>query len=203
LEKIMPDANRIFSRGNWVVHPHYGVGKVQKIKKKKINGNRKKFYRIESDDTIYWVAVESADESPIRKVASRTSLYRALKILKQKPKKMNFNFKARQNRINKVLAKANLRETTKMVRDLWARSQEDQLNNTELNGLQHGMNSLIQELAIAQDVSTTAASSKLKDILDEQIDEPSKQGSARGLCRFRLCSFKHQGLLIKNQSCPP
>lgn len=178
----MAKTDNDYSKGDWIVHSYYGVGKVKKIEKKKINGKNKKFYRVESDDTIYWIPVERESVSHIRALATRTSLRRALKLLTEKPKEMASNFKTRQSRIKKVLAKGNLRKMLKLVRDLWARGQEKKLSMTELNALRKAMDDLVVEIAVAEDLSNEEASSKLQELLNEQEVEPAK-GSSTSIVR--------------------
>ena len=175
---------KIFTRGSWIVHSSYGVGKVKNIEKKRINGKKKEFYRIEADETTYWIPVKKASESPIRSVASRAYLSRTLSILKREPKRMNSNFKTRQNRIKEVLTTGSLRKMVRLLRDLWARGQDNKLNDTELNALHRIMNNLVVELAVAEGISREKASSKIKKILDQRASEPSKGSSSGVIWQF-------------------
>ncbi len=178
----MATTEKVFSRGDWIVHSYYGVGKVKKIEKKKIDGEKKKFYRVESDMTTYWIPLEGASESHIRAAATRTSLRRALNLLTQKPAEMDAHFKARQSRIEEVLANCNLREMIKLVRDLWARGQVEKLGALELSALQQAMDNLVVEIALAEGICNMEASSKLLGLLSEQTEEPS-MGSSAGVVR--------------------
>jgi CarD family transcriptional regulator len=174
----MTKAEKVFSRGSWIVHSSYGVGKVKKIEKKRINGKKKEFYRIEADETTYWVPVEKASESPIRPVASRAYLSRMLNLLKKESKEMDSNFKIRQNRIKEVLTTCNLRQMVRLLRDLWVRSQEKKLSDTELNALHRVMNNLVVELSIVEGISEQKASSKLREKLGGVASEPSQESSS-------------------------
>lgn len=178
----MATAENDYAKGDWIVHSYYGVGKVKKIEKKKINGERKKFYRVESDASIYWIPVEGASESHIRAIANRATLRQAMNLLKEKPKEMASNFKARQIRIKEVLAKGNLRPMIRLVRDLWGRSQVSNLSMTELNALRQAMENLVVESAVAEGTSNEAATSKLIELLNEHDLEPT-EGSSKGMIR--------------------
>lgn len=178
----MTTAESVFSRGDWIVHSYYGVGEVKKIEKKRINGNKRKFYRVESGDTTYWIPVERAKESHIRALATRTSLRRALGLLKKEPEEMDSNFKERQSRIKEVLAEGKLHATIRLVRDLWARSRVSKLSMAEHNALRRGMENLVVEIAIAEGISNVAASEKLQELLNDQELEATK-GSSTGIVR--------------------
>ena len=171
-----------YSRGDWIVHSYYGVGKVKKIERKMINGEKKKFYRVESDASIYWIPVEGANESHIRALAKASTIRRALNLLKEKPKEMASSFKVRQTRIKEVLAEGNLRPMIRLVRDLWGRSQVSNLSMTELNALRQAMENLVVESAVAEGTSNEVATSKLIELLNEQDLEPT-QGSSKGMVR--------------------
>lgn len=178
----MTTAEKVFSKGDWIVHSYYGVGEVTKVEKKRVNGKNEEFYRVESDDTTYWIPLERAKENHIRALASRTSLRRALSLLKKGPEEMDSNFKVRQSRIKEVLAKGKLRDLIRLVRDLWSRGQDTKLSMTELSALRQAMDNLVVEIAVAEGIENDKASAKLRELLNEQVTEPSK-GSSTGIIR--------------------
>jgi CarD family transcriptional regulator len=180
----MATKENIFARGSWIVHSSYGVGKVKKLEEKEINGKKKEFYRIEADETTYWVPVEKASESPIRPVASRAYLSKMLNLLKKESKEMDSNFKIRQNRIKEVLTTCNLRQMVRLLRDLWVRSKDNKLSDTELNALHRIMNNLVVELSVVEGVSEQKASLKLREKLGMVAPEPSKESSSGVLWQF-------------------
>lgn len=178
----MTTAEKVFSRGDWIVHSYYGVGEVKKVEKKSVNGKNKEFYRVESNNTTYWIPLERAKESHIRALATRTSLRRALALLKKAPEEMDSNYKIRQSRIKEVLASGKLRDLIRLVRDLWARGQDSKLSMTELSALRKAMDNLVVEIAVAEGMEDSEASAKLRELLNDQEVERSK-GSSTGMIR--------------------
>lgn len=176
----MSSAEDAFAKGDWIVHSYYGIGRVKKIEKKRVNGTEQKFYRVVSQDTTYWLPLERAGESHVRALANRTTLRRALRLLTKEPTEMDNNFKTRQKRIREVLANGKLRALIRLVRDLWARGQENKLSMTEVGALRQAMDHLTDEVAVSEGISDEDALSKLTDLLDEQEIEP-KKGSSTGL----------------------
>jgi CarD family transcriptional regulator len=176
----MSSAEDAFAKGDWIVHSYYGIGKVKKIEKKRVNGKEKRFYRVESEDTTYWIPLDRASESHVRALAKRSTLRRALRLLTKEPTEMDSNFKSRQKRIREVLANGKLRSLIRLVRDLWARGQENKLSMTEVGALRQAMDNLTDEVAVAEGISDEDALAKLQKLLEQQDIEP-KKGSSTGL----------------------
>ena len=161
----MTEQDQKFTKGDWIVHPVYGVGMIKRIEWKQLSGEKNKYYRVEADDTTYWVPVEDIEQSRVRKVLSRSGFRKAVRLLEKTPRKMDPNYKKRQNRIREVLSKGSLRPMVRLVRDLWARDRKKSLNETERMALRQGIQTLVGEWAIAENISTEEASAELDKLL--------------------------------------
>ena len=174
-----------FKKGDWIVHPIYGVGKIRKIEKKRINEKKIKYFRVEADETTYWVPVEGIEESRARKVINQSDFQKAVQLLKKAPHDMDSSYKNRQMRIKEVLAEGLLRPTTRLARDLWARSQNNKLNDTERATLRKIMDNLVDEWAVAENISTEEANTNLSTLLNKNPSISSEYKSADPLSRIR------------------
>ena len=162
----MAQESKEFSKGDWVVHPTYGLGMIKKIEKKNLGGRSQEYYRVEAEETAFWIPLEGIEQSRVRKVISRDNFRKAVKLLKKPPKVMDSNFKTRRKRINDVLAEGLLRPTIRLVRDLWAHNQNKRLNDTEKTALRNIMDNLVDEWAVAEGITSEAASNELNRLLD-------------------------------------
>lgn len=155
-----------YTKGEWVVHPAYGVGQVHKKETKKVDGKEIEFYRVEGDQTTYWLHANEPSESNVRRLATSKEVRRALRLLRKPPKEMDSNFRERRKRISEVIAKGSLRSLVRLIRDLWGRKRAKRLSDTEHIALQRSMDRLTAEWAVAESVSPEDAQAELISILD-------------------------------------
>lgn len=160
-----------YSKGEWIVHPAYGVGQVEKKEVKKVDGEEIEFYRVEGDQTTYWLHANQPSESNVRRLSSAKEFRKALKVLKEAPEEMDSNFRERRRVIGEVIAKGSLKALVELIRDLWGRKRAKRLSDTEHIALQRSMDRLTAEWAVAESVSAEDAQAELISILDEQEGE--------------------------------
>lgn len=162
----MAKTNKPYSNGDWLVHPSYGIGQVKKIEKKRIEGRKIKFYRVEGEHSTYWLPVEELEGSRVRRLASRRQFRKAIELLKSAPREMDPDHTKRRSRIKDVMTTGSLRSVVRAIRDLSARNTEKRLSDTERRSLEQFIDGLVEEWAIAEGIEAHAARSELKDMLD-------------------------------------
>ena len=160
---------REYSKGDWLVHPSYGIGQVKKVEKKHIEGKKIEFYRVEGENTTYWLPVGKLEGSRVRSLASRRQFRKAIKLLKKAPRAMDPDHTKRRSRIKEVMTTGSLRSVVRAIRDLSARNSEKRLSDTERRSLEQFIDSLVEEWAIAEEIEMHEARSELKDMLDEGV----------------------------------
>lgn len=158
---------KVFSIGDWVSHPYHGVGKVTDIETKYLSGDESKFYRVETEDSTFWIPVEEAEEGRSRPVVTDKELKETLDVLRGEPEEMAANYRTRQSRIQKIMAKGSLRGIAKMVRDLAARRREKSLNTIERRSYRHFRKSLIDEWSKVEGISEQEVQANLRKLLRE------------------------------------
>lgn len=172
----MTKKRKVFKKGDWLVHPNYGLGKIRKIETKRANGTEIKYFRVEAEDTTFWVPVEGIEDSRVRKVISQSGFKRAVRLLKKPPRKMDPNYKARRKRINEVMSRGLLRPTLRLLRDLWVRNRKNKLSDTEKASFRTIMENLADEWAVAGDMTSEESNAMLTALLDQgQSQESEKQ----------------------------
>ncbi len=175
----MSEADEAFVKGDWIVHPTYGIGQIKRIEKKQIQGQKTRFYRVEREDTTYWLPTEEIGPSRARRLATRAQFRRAIKLLRKAPQEMDPNYKKRQSRIRKVMSKGSLRGVIRVIRDLWARQRKNRLSDTEKRALEQFIDNLVEEWSIAEGISSEEARAELHDLLKDgrsQAEEAAAGG---------------------------
>ena len=157
---------REYEKGDWLVHPSYGIGQVKKIEKKKIEGRKIEFYRVEGENVTYWLPVGELQASRVRRLASKKEFRKAIKLLKRSPKMMDPDHTKRRSRIKDVMATGSLRAVVRTIRDLKARDLEKRLSDTERRSLEQFIDTLVEEWAIAEEIDQHDARTELQTMLD-------------------------------------
>jgi CarD family transcriptional regulator len=156
---------QIFAEGDWIKHPYHGVGQITGLEQKTLGGEEKTFYRVDTDDSTYWIPIEDADESAARLVVSEESLKKSLEILSEEPEIMADHYRARRGRIREVRESGRLTRVAKLVRDLAGRRHRESLNSTERRAYREFRQSLIAEWARVEGISKEKAESRLRKFL--------------------------------------
>ena len=156
----------VYTKGDWLVHPSYGIGQVKKIEKKNIEGSKTEFYRVEGENVTYWLPVGELEASRVRRLSSKKEFRKAIKLLKKTPKAMDPDHTKRRSRIKDVMATGSLRSVVEVVRDLTARDHEKRLSDTERRSLEQFVDTLVEEWAIAEEIEQHEARTELKAMLD-------------------------------------
>lgn len=160
-----------YNPGDWIVHLHHGVGHIAGIEEKELNGDTSTYYKVVTDDSTLWVPLDKAEDRWFRPICSREQFTEIIAILKRPPREMNNNHLARKRRISTVKSDGSLEETARLIRDLWGRRAERQLNNTEETALRRFTERLLREWAVCMDVDEDKARHQMQDILHSSVAE--------------------------------
>jgi RNA polymerase-interacting CarD/CdnL/TRCF family regulator len=158
--------NGEFSIGDWVVHRFHGVGQVSKVEKKKLGGETSEYFRVEGEETVFWIPVENAINERIRPLVTKKELGEAIKVLSKAPRQMEKDFRQRQSRIKLVKSEGSLNSICKIVRDLMGRKREKGLNESEAHALRFFRDLLLNEWAICVDKSMDDVVQQFRQALD-------------------------------------
>ncbi len=171
----MTAKKRVFSSGDWIVHLTHGIGQVRRMEKKTLGGKKKKYFRVENKNCVFWVPVEQTEKCRVRPVASRYQLRKAIKALKEPPREDIFNSKQRQEWIKEVRSNGSLSMICELVRDLSALQDEKSLGENDRRSLDFFKKLLLQEWSICVDMPIEDARDRLHEFLAK--DEALMSGS--------------------------
>lgn len=158
-----------YTTGDWVVHTFYGIGQIEGVEEKDISGDEALYYRIQTDDSIYWMPVDQIGSDLIRRIADEEEIENVITILNRKPKEMASNHKTRKSRIRQTKLLNTPVAFARLVRDLRARQlMKGKLNLHERNEFDQFKKRLAEEWAIATGSTTEKIAKKLENLLNQQ-----------------------------------
>lgn len=108
--------------GDWIVHVDYGLGQIIGQDQKLLAGEERKFLRVETADSLYWILVTNIDTDRIRPIASKNQFRYALDLIRKAPKKLSKSYLNRRKEIIKMLKDVSLYSKVRLIRDLSGRS---------------------------------------------------------------------------------
>lgn len=158
---------KLYAVGDWMVHIAYGVGQVRKLERKSIDGIDRLCYRVRTEDGVFWLPTDNADNERVRPIASPKRIQRALEALQRAPRKMAANFQARRKHIREVSLDGDLKTDLKLVRDLNARQLKKGLNTTEQQAFNTIVKRFLQEWSLSKRIEIQEARQRLNRFLRE------------------------------------
>jgi len=162
-----------YSKGDWIVHAHYGVGQVRGIEKKVLDGENKLFFRVKTFDGVYWLSVVRTDVEYIRPITSEHQIKRALTIIRKPPEKLPENHTHRNKAISDALSDPSLYAKARMIRDLNGKQQMSKLNFTEEDAFLKMKRQLLNEWSVVEDKDHEILQEKLDKALEISVDKMS------------------------------
>ena len=165
----MPSANNKlpFTKGDHVVYPTHGVGKVLGIEKQVIAGFELKVYVIsfEADKMILRVPVEKAKDSGLRKLSTRNKMETAVTTLKGRARAKRTMW---SRRAQEYVAKINSGDPVsiaEVVRDLHRNVGQPDQSFSERQIYESARDRLAYELAAVERIDVEVATEKLEQLL--------------------------------------
>ena len=156
-----------YSEGDWIVHSHYGVGKIQGVEVKSISGEDSSYFRIITNNSTFWVPVDQMDSAVLRPLSTPEGIQEAIDVLHRPAVEMSSNTKIRQSRIQSVRLDNSPTAIARLIRDLRAREREKGvLYSSERSAFQTLRERLIQEWAIVMEADVDDISAELDGLLD-------------------------------------
>ena len=171
----MSDKEIQFKKGEWLVHVTYGVGQIDDIEPMPLSKDKKPCYRVRTKDSTFWLPLENLDSHRVRPLASPERIQRALKTLRQPPKKMASSYKVRQKRIQDVIRDGDLSTDMVLVRDLNDRQFDKGHNETEQRAYNTIVRRFLQEWTLSNDIQIKEARKKLNQFLQESRSKARQQ----------------------------
>jgi len=160
-----------YSKGDWIVHAHHGVGQVKGIEKKVLEGENKVFFRVKTFDGVYWLSVVQTNVEYIRPITSENQIKQALTAIRRPPKQLPKDHNKRGKVIVDALKDPTLLAKARMIRDLNGKQQESRLNFTEEDAFIKMKNQFLDEWSVVQNEDRDVLEEKLEKALQTSVDK--------------------------------
>jgi len=161
--------SQTYSKGDWIVHSHYGTGQIKGIDVRGISGEETQYYRIKTTDSTFWIPIDQIDSEILRPLATPEEIEQAIATLQKPPKQMSSNHKVRQSRIRQAQIENTPHAIAQIIRDLRAyRREKGILNETERSAFRTLKQRLVEEWAIVTSTKTKKVATKLDKLLEPQ-----------------------------------
>jgi RNA polymerase-interacting CarD/CdnL/TRCF family regulator len=161
------ELKEMYSKGDWLVHLMYGPGEIQDIETKSIAGEEQRYYRVQAEDSIFWVPVDISNNERVRPLATSERINRALRVLNEAPDQMGSDHKLRRKRIHEDVLDGKLRSDVQLIRDLAARQRQQGINKSEQDSLERVKIRFLKEWALSMGIDINEAHHRLNQLLQD------------------------------------
>jgi RNA polymerase-interacting CarD/CdnL/TRCF family regulator len=167
--------NQRFEVGDWIVHYYHGVGKVEDIVEKGLDGNQKLYYKVSTKKIDYWIPMEDQGSEHIEPIRSKADFEKALKLIEKKPIPIAEHHKSRKKKIHDRWMIGSLESRAALLRDLYGRLKLEKLSFSEKEMMEKVRNYFISEWLITdQKLTRTQARKKLREALKSSVEKGRK-----------------------------
>ena len=158
-----------FNKGDFVVYPSYGLGKITAIKNEIFSGKRIKVYVISiSERVILRIPAEKIKNLGLRKLSSRDRMKDAISILKGKSKrKKRIMWSRRAHEYETKILSGDPVSIAEVLKDLYKKDAIEDASFSEKQIYASALDRLSREMAAMQKLDKEVATKKLEDILSD------------------------------------
>ena len=160
-------ATQKFNKGDYIVYPSYGPGKISGIKKEIIDGKRIELLIISINErVILRVPTDKIKDLGLRKLSTTNRLKDAMAVLKAKSKKKRKTMWSRraQEYEAKILS-GNLVSIAEVLKELYKKDSFDESSFSEKQIYASALDRLARELAAMKKLDKEVATKELEEIL--------------------------------------
>lgn len=151
--------------GDQIVHSFYGVGEITGIVDKKLSDKTIQYFRVETENSTYYLPIEKADNSRVRPLISEDVLQEVKLTLQTNPRIMDDDYKIRRKKIKEVRLSGRIIPMAKLIRDMYFRQVTHKLTDAESRELTHFEEKIIQEWAACEHIGAQEARETMENIL--------------------------------------
>lgn len=178
-------SEKIFSKGEWIVHSAYGVGQVKGKDTKVLDGEKRSFLKVKTFSSEYYLPTNNWDVPHIRPLSSMYQMKKALTIMRKLPEPMNKDHKARGKQISEALSDISLYSNAEVIRDLNGRKKLGKLNVTEGELFEKIINEFINEWSIVSELERDELREKLDKALEISYEKLTQEKDESWLEKVR------------------
>lgn len=162
-----------FKKGDFVVYPAHGVGRVEGIDTFAVAGESVSLYSIsfEQDRMRLKVPVTKARTSGLRRLSSRDRIKEALTTLQGRSKVRRVMWSRRAQEYESKINSGDPVSIAEVVRDLHRGNDQPEQSYSERQIYQAALERLARELAAVEKIDQTKATQKLENVLQKEREK--------------------------------
>ena len=156
-----------FSRGDYVVYPTHGVGKVTGVEKQEIAGFNLQLFVIlfESEKMTLRVPVDKVSDSGLRKISSKDKMMAVIATLKGRARSKRTMWSRRAQEYEAKINSGDPVAIAEVVRDLYRAPGQPEQSYSERQMYEAAVERLVNEYALVENLDVVAATEKLETVL--------------------------------------
>ncbi len=156
-----------FGKGEYVVYPTHGVGKVTGVKRQTIAGFDLQLFVIvfNAINLTLRVPVEKTTQSGLRKISSRDKMRTVVSTLKGRPRSRRTMWSRRAQEYDAKINSGDPVQVAEVVRDLYRAPSQPEQSYSERQMYETALARLVEEYALVQKLDVEAATAKIEQIL--------------------------------------
>ncbi len=167
--KESPTKTKEFFKGDLAVYPAHGVGCIESIESKKVNGDTMNFYmmKIVENGMIIMIPTTNVESVGLRDIIPETEIPEVYKVMQEKgikADKQTWNRRYREY-MDKIKT-GSIYDVAEVFRDLFNLKLEKDLSFGERKLLDTAQNLLVQELSTAKDIDGDTMMQEIKNLFN-------------------------------------
>jgi CarD family transcriptional regulator len=155
-KKKKQSVKKEFSKGDMAVYPAHGVGCIEAIESKEINGDTLNFYmmKIVENGMVIMIPTSNVESVGLRELIPSTEIPEVYKVMKEKRQETGYahNWNRRYKEYLDKIKSGSIYDVAEVFRDLFQLKLEKDLSFGERKLLDTVQNLLVQELSMAKAV---------------------------------------------------
>lgn len=158
-----------FSKGDVAVYPAHGVGYIESIESKEINGDTLNFYmmKIVENGMVIMIPTSNVESVGLRELIPETEVPEVYKVMKEKAHGSdNQTWNRRYREYMDKIKTGSIYDVAEVFRDLFQLKLEKDLSFGERKLLDTAQNLLVQELSMAKDVDEKSMMQEIESLFN-------------------------------------
>ena len=157
-----------FSKGDFVVYPTHGVGRLTGVETQEIAGTALRLFVIdfEQDKMRLRVPVEKAKDAGLRRLSTRKVMDDAMSTLKRRARVKRTMWSRRAQEYEAKINSGDPVSIAEVVRDLYRKADQPDQSYSERQMYQAALDRLCRELSAIEKIDEDAATKKVERVLE-------------------------------------
>ncbi len=165
--KVNTSTKKEFAKGDLAVYPAHGVGCIESIESKEINGDTMNFYmmKIVENGMVIMIPTSNVESVGLREVIPETEIPQVYKVMQSKAQNGdNQTWNRRYREYMDKIKTGSIYDVAEVFRDLFQLKLEKDLSFGERKLLDTAQNLLVQELSTSKDIDEASMMKEIENL---------------------------------------